>query len=95
MQLTFCPRYARLQVGKDDPQPCFPLCFYCRSVAEAELVWQLQPTALAVENRGREVVAAAFLTNVVACSLFEEDETAEFFAVYFTFSHQPTVFFSW
>ncbi|KAK7684485.1 hypothetical protein QCA50_005665 [Cerrena zonata] len=75
--------------------PCFPLSVYCRSLAEAETVWQLQSIAQIMERESEQKVAAAFITSVVVCHLFNKDETAVFHAAFLGFYRRPMVFFSW
>ncbi|KAK7682014.1 hypothetical protein QCA50_014978 [Cerrena zonata] len=75
--------------------PCFPISIYCRSLAEAEKVWQLQGLVEIVEKEAEKKVAAAFITNVVVCHLFTKDQTAVFHAALLGFYRRPMIFFSW
>lgn len=81
--------------ASDYAGPCFPLSIYCRSLREAEKVWQLQNIAEIMERKPKEKVAAAFITSVVVCHLFKGDDTAVFHAAFLGFYRRPVVFFSW
>lgn len=75
---------------------CFPLYIHCRSLTEAQKVWKLQPLVEVIESRDdKHGVAAAFLMNVMARSMFEDDRLATFFAVFWGFSRQRFLYFSW
>ena len=102
-ELVFFSMLAKcsLSVRHSDVHPaaskgaCPPFSVLCRSSAEAEKVWQLQPMVQTIESRGKRDIAAAFMMNVVVRSLFLEDKTARFHAAFLGFFNRPVVYFSW
>lgn len=75
--------------------PCPPLSVLCRSYADAEKVWQLQPMIKVIERRSRTDVAAALMMNIVVRGLFADDQTVRFHAAFLGFFNRPVVYFSW
>ena len=75
--------------------PCPPLSIMCRSSADAQKVWELQPTMKVVETRGRKEIAAAFMMYIVVRDLFASDRTAQFHTAFLGIFNRPVVYFSW
>ena len=76
----------------------FPIAVHCRSLAEAQAVWKLQPMIRKVEKeKDPDRIVHLILSDPSLCSFMGESvpNEVEFYAVLFNKENRPTVCLSW